>query len=127
MRKDWKLVILPMFYRECPMGNAHWRGNHICYCCEGQERNWTYVWRGNQKGWIPVEYALDTSNNQHSGLSMSGQLTATDLVWNGVRTGLAISLLFGIMALIAYNLLYPSLKTYQKNVQYQHEQASDNH
>jgi len=58
---------------------------------------------------------------------MSGQLTATDLVWNGVRTGLAISLLFGIMALIAYNLLYPSLKTYQKNVQYQHEQASDNH
>jgi hypothetical protein len=127
MAKHWKLIVLPMFYRECPMGNPHWRGNHICYCCEGRERNWTYVWRGSERGWVPVDFALDISQNKHSGLSMSGQLTTSDLIWNGVRTGIVLAILFAIIAWIAYYQIYPTLQKHQKNVQYQYEQVTNNH
>lgn len=123
-KRNWKIRLLPFFYRECPMGNAHWRGNHICYCCEGKSHNWTYVWRGD-KGWMPHEFVLDTTNKSNS-LSFSGQLTTFDLLWNGIRTGLLIAVLLGIVAITIFHFLVESGKNYQKNVQkkYEHVQKS---
>jgi len=124
MTRNWKVKFLPFFYRECPMGNAHWKGNHICYCCEGKTRNWTYVWR-EDKGWVPHDFVLDTTNNSNS-LSFSGQLTTLDLLWNGIRTGLAIALIVGIFTAIVFHFLIENGKNYQKNVQkkYEHVQKS---
>lgn len=119
MKRNWKLIFLPFLFRECPMGNAHWRGNHICYCCEGEKRNWTYVWRG-EKGWVPLEFALNTES-QHNSLSWSGQLTTLDLIWNGVRTGLLIAVLIIIVFGSMLYFMWDSGKNYQKNVQKKHE------
>jgi len=123
MKRDWKVKYLPFLYRECPMGNAHWVGNHICYCCEGQKRNWTYVWKG-EKGWIPVDFALDTTYN-HSSLSWSGQMTTGELFWNGIRLGLLIALVLGLFAFLGFKAIQNETQKYQKNVQSNHERTQD--
>lgn len=125
MKRDWKLRFLPFLYRECPSGNAHWIGNHICYCCEGQNRNWTYVWRGSDKGWVPVDYALDITANKQIGISWSGQLTPLDLIWNGIRTGLLIAIILGLFFYIGMKMLIQEGELYQKNVQDKHERITN--
>jgi hypothetical protein len=126
MNKDWKVKFLPFLYRECPMGNAHFRSNHICYCCEGKTRNWTYVWRGSTLGWVPVEYVLDTSKTNHAAISWSGQLSTSDLIWNGLRTGLVLAAVIGTMAFLGLHFLTETGKTYQKNVQEKYERIQKN-
>lgn len=105
------------------MGNAHFRANHICYCCEGQKRNWTYVWHGD-KGWVPVEFALDNASN-HSPISWSGQMSTSDLLWNGIRVGLLIALLLGLFAFWGFKTIQNETQKYQKNVQGSHERTQD--
>jgi hypothetical protein len=123
MRKHWKVRFLPFFYRESPMGEAIWKSNHVCHCDIGNGKMWTYVWKGNDKGWVPAKYALDITQNNHSSLSFSGQLTSGDLIWNGVKWGLAIALFLAILAFAAFKTIYPSLEKYEKGVQKQHEQT----
>lgn len=126
MNKHWKIKYLPFLYRECPMGNAHFISNHICYCCEGKNRNWTYVWRGTTIGWMPVEYALDNSKANHAAVSWSGQLSTSDLIWNGLRTGLVLAVIIGAMAFAGLHFLTESGKSYQKNVQDKYERIQKN-
>lgn len=118
IKRDWKVKFLPFLYRECPSGNAHWRGNHICYCCRGHDRDWTYVWRGD-KGWVPTEFVLNTEGI-HNSISWSGQLTTFDLVWNGIRTGLLIAIFFIILAYMGFRSIVNS----EKNVQSIHGQIA---
>lgn len=82
-------VVLPLFYRKCPMGNAHIRSDGLCDCCKGNE----FVWVDGK--WVLLKYATVTNSRSHSGLSWSGQLSSGELWLSAVKQGLILALILG--------------------------------
>jgi len=89
-------VVLPLFYRKCPMGNAHTRSDGLCDCCKGNE----FVWVEGK--WVLLKYAPVTNVGSHSGLSWSGQLSSGELWLSAVKQGLVLALILG--AIIGFGL-----------------------
>ena len=89
-------VVLPLFYRKCPMGNAHLRSDGLCDCCKGNEFLWV-----NGK-WVLLKYAPVTNTGNHSSLSWSGQLSSGELWLSAVKQGLILALILG--AIIGFGL-----------------------
>lgn len=90
-------IMLPLFYRKCPMGNVHLRSEVLCECCKGNE----FVWvDGN---WVLLKYAPVTNTGNHSSLSWSGQLSSAELWFSAIKQGLIIALILG--AAIGFALL----------------------
>jgi hypothetical protein len=87
---------LPLFYRKCPMGNAHLRSDGLCDCCKGNEFLWV-----NGK-WVLLKYAPVTNTVNHSSLSWSGQLSSGELWLSAVKQGLILALILG--AIIGFGL-----------------------
>ena len=86
--------VLPMFYRKCPMGNAHTRNDKICNCCQGNE----FVWI-EDKWWL-LKYAPLQESHNHSSLSWSGQLSSGELWGSAIKQGLILAVVFGIITTI---------------------------
>lgn len=89
-------VVLPLFYRKCPMGNAHIRSDELCDCCKGNE----FIWVEGK--WILLKYAPITNSRNHSSLSWSGQLSSGELWLSAVKQGLILALILG--AIIGFGL-----------------------
>lgn len=81
-------VVLPLFYRKCPMGNAHTWLDIFCDCCTNNE--FTYV---NGK-WVLAKNAKLVHTNCSS-VSWSGQLSSGELWWSGIKQGLVLALILG--------------------------------
>jgi len=98
--------------RECPNGNWHFKWSHVCLCCRGPNSEYAYKW--HRKQWLPVEWAT-TNTGQANMLSMSGQLTTGDLLWNGLKTGLIIGLFVVLISLVVLRSIDDDVKKIQQD------------
>lgn len=89
-------TMLPMVFRRCPMGNTHVRSEEVCICCTGNEFKCV-----NGK-WVPLKYAPLTDNGKASSLSMSGQLSSSDLWLGALKQGLVIAIV--VIMILSYCL-----------------------